>query len=458
MRSEAGDARTRLDVGLGVGTLAVFYPMKSSASNRRSFLKTGVAGIVAAGFAPNFFPARLFGASAPSNKITLGCIGLGAHGIGVNLKSFLQEDDCRIVAVCDVWGRRREEGRKLVDEKYGGPGCAMIADFRSLLARPDIDVAVISTPDHWHVTMAQMALAAGKKVFCEKPTLTIEEGRRLANDVAARKALFAVGLEDRAVIYYHKLAEAVRNGAIGKLQKIKVSLMLKPVFAREEPVKVPDDLDYEMWLGPAPHRPYTPTLTDAQVWRQIRDFSGGSLTDWGAHLVDTAQVANFSEGSSPVAVRGKGVIPPNAVNTVPQTYDITYTYANGVELEVSAGEVSIRLEGTDGWVGNKGWAGPLAASDMNIFRKTYDPKTNKLWPRPNREQRDFLDALKDGRPPMYTAEALHRLCTTLHLGAIAMEVGRPLKWDPVKEEFDDAAANALRTRTMRTDWIKQARG
>lgn len=118
-------------------------------------------------------------------------------------------------------------------------------------------------------------------MFCEKPTLTIAEGRELVNDVAARKALFAVGLEDRAVIYYHKLAEAVRNGAIGKLERIKVSLPIKPIFAREAPVKVPDDLDYEMWLGPAPYRPYTPSLTDAQVWRQIRDFSGGSLTDWG---------------------------------------------------------------------------------------------------------------------------------------------------------------------------------
>jgi hypothetical protein len=260
--------------------LLIFLPMKTSVATRRSFLKSSLAGVFAAGVAPQFIPARLLGANAPSNKITLGCIGLGAHGIGVNLKSFLQQDDCRIVAVCDVWGRRREEARKLVDEKHGGPGCAMIADFRALLARPDIDVAVISTPDHWHVTMAQLALAAGKKVFCEKPTLTIEEGRRLANDVAVRKAMFAVGLEDRAVIYYHKLAEAVRNGAIGKLERIKVSLPTKPVFAREEPVKVPDDLDYEMWLGPAPHRPYTPTLLDPQVWNLNQneltsEFNGG---------------------------------------------------------------------------------------------------------------------------------------------------------------------------------------
>lgn len=433
-------------------------PMKTSASTRRSFLKSGLAGVFAAGLAPQIIPARLLGANAPSNKVTLGFIGLGAHGIGVNLKSFLQQDDAQVVAVCDVYGRRREEARKLVDGHYGRPGCAIIRDFRTLLERPDIDVAVISTPDHWHVTMAQMALAAGKKVFCEKPTLTIAEGRELVTDVARRNAMFAVGLEDRAVIYYHKLAEAVRNGGIGKLRRIKVGLVVKPAFRREEPAAVPSDLDYEMWLGPAPHRPFTPTLTDAQVWRQIRDFSGGSLTDWGAHLVDTAQVANFSENSGPIAVSGKGVIPPDSVNTVPQTYDITYTYANGVTLEVTTGKVSIRFEGTEGWVGNKGWAGPLAASNMAVFRKTYDPKKNKLWPRPEREQRDFLDAIKQGRPPMYTAEALHRLCTTLHLGAIAMELERPLQWDPAKEQFDDAQANALRTRARRDDWKKLARG
>lgn len=444
--------------GLQALRLSSVLPMKTPVHSRRNFIKTGIAGIVAAGVGPQLISARLLGANAPSKQVTLGCIGLGAHGIGVNLKSFLQQDDCRVVAVCDVWGKRREEARKLVDEHYGAPGCAMIADFRALLARPDIDAVVITTPDYWHVPMAQLALAAGKKVFCEKPTLTIAEGRELADDVAARKALFAVGLEDRAVIYYHKLAEAVRNGAIGKLERIKVSLPIKPIFAREEPVKVPDDLDYEMWLGPAPFRPYTASLTDPQVWRQIRDFSGGSLTDWGAHLVDTAQVANFSENSGPVAVRGKGFIPPNSVNSVPQTYDLTYTYANGVELEVTAGEVALRFEGSSGWVGNKGWAGPVAGSDMNVFRKTYDPATNKLWPRRPREQRDFLDVIKGGGEPMYTAEALQRLSTALHVGAIAMELERPLKWDPATEKFDDAAANALRSRPRRDDWKKSARG
>jgi predicted dehydrogenase len=426
--------------------------MNTPSTPRRAFLKSGLVGIVAAGVAPRFVPARLLGAQAPSKKVTLGCIGLGAHGFGVNLKQFLQEDDCQIVAVCDVFASRRAKARQTVDDKYRTKGCAEIADFRALLARPDIDVAVISTPDHWHVTMAQLALAAGKKVFCEKPTLTIAEGRALADDVARRRALFATALEDRSVIQYYKMAEVVRNGGIGKLQRIKVGLPTKPVVPREAPAPVPADLNYEMWLGPAPFRPYSPTLTDAQVWRQIRDFSGGSLTDWGAHLIDTAQVANFSEDSSPVAVTGRGVIPPDVMNTVPHTYQLTYTYANGVVLEVESSQPSIRLEGTEGWVGNKGWLGRLEASNMDVYRKTYDAATSKIWRMRPREHRDFLDCLKNGQPPMYTAEALHRLSTTLHLGAIAMELGRPLKWDPKQEKFDEAPANALRTRARRDDW------
>jgi len=432
--------------------------MKAPLASRRSFLKSGLAGVLAAGAAPRFLPARLFGAQAPSKKVTLGCIGLGAHGFAVNLKQFLQEDDCQVVAVCDVFASRRAKARAAVDGKYGTKGCAEIADFRDLLARPDIDVAVISTPDHWHVPMALLALEAGKKVFCEKPTLTISEGRELAAAVAKHRTLFATGLEDRSVIQYFKMAEVVRNGGIGKLQRIKVGLPTKPVVPREEPAPVPADLNYEMWLGPAPFRPYTPTLTDPQVWRQLRDFSGGSLTDWGAHLIDTAQVANFSEDSSPVAVTGKGVIPPNVMNSVPHTYELTYTYANGVVLEVNSSEPSIRLEGTEGWVGNKGWLGRLEASNLDVFRKTYDPATSKIGRMRPREHRDFLDCIKNGQPPMYTAEALHRLSTTLHLGAIAMELGRPLKWDPRAEKFDDAQANALRSRARRDDWKRLARG
>lgn len=425
--------------------------MKTPHPTRRTFLKHSLAGILAAGTAPPFVSSRVLGATAPSRKTTLGFIGVGTHGLGVNLRSFLQQDDCTVLAVCDVFGSRRAKARQEVEQQTGATGCVEIADFRDVLARPDIDAVVISTPDHWHVPMALMALAAGKHVFCEKPTLTIAEGRELIAAVARSGRVFATGLEDRAVIYYHKLAEVVRNGGIGQLERIRVGLPIKPVYPVEEPAPVPADLNYELWLGPAPYRPYTPGLTDAQVWRQIRDFSGGSLTDWGAHLIDTAQVGNFAENSGPVAVQGKGRIPPNSLNTVPQTYELTYTYANGVVLEVKSGPTFIRFEGTKGWVGNKGWSGPLEASDMELFRRTYDPATNKIWPRRPREQRDFLDSLKSGQPPMYTAESLHRLSTVLHIGAIAMELDRPLRWNPQSEEFSDSQANALRQRPRR-DW------
>lgn len=426
--------------------------MNPSAKTRRAFLKSGLAGILAAGVVPRMLSSRLLGADAPSKKITLGCIGVGKHGLGVNLNSFLHEDDCRVIAVCDVFKSRRIRAQEVVNKHYGTGDCAEIADFRALIARSDIDAVVISTPDHWHVPMAMMALDAGKFVFCEKPTLTIAEGRALADAVAKRRAVFATGLEDRSLIHYHKLAEVVRNGGIGKLERIKVGLPAKPIFPKEEPAPVPDDLNYDLWLGPAPFRPYTPSLTDDQVWRQIRDFSGGSLTDWGAHLIDTAQVGNFAENSGPVAVAGEGVIPPDSMNTVPRDYDLTYTYENGVTMEVNSGSTSIRFEGSAGWVAINGWTGPLEASDMNLFRRTYDPGANKIWSRPNREHRDFLDAIRTGRPPMYTAEALHRLSTVMHIGAISMELHRPLRWDPKTESFDDPKANELRQRPSREDW------
>jgi len=426
--------------------------MKISPS-RRTFIKNGLSGVFSLAVAPMIVRSRALAADAASKKITLGFIGLGAHGYGVNLLSFLQQDDCKVLAVCDVFASRRARAREETEKRYGTSGCKEFADFRDLIAQPDIDAVVISTPDHWHVPMALMALEAGKMIFCEKPTLTIAEGRELATGVAKKNAMFAVGLEDRAVIHYHKLCEIVRNGGIGSLERIRVDLPTKPIIPKEDPVPVPADLDFDLWLGPAPQRAYSPRLTAPEVWRQIRDFSGGALTDWGAHFVDTAQVANFSEDTGPVAVSGKGIIPSDSFNDVPQTFELAYTYANGVVLEVKAASPSIRFEGSKGWVECTGWAGRMAASDPQLLRAKFDAATNRLWPRRPREQRDFLDSIKSGRPPMYTAEALQRLSTTLHVGAISMELGRPLKWDPKTELFDDAQANALRSRTRRNDWM-----
>ena len=210
------------------------------------------------------------------------------------------------------------------------------------------------------------------------------------------------------------------------------------------------DLDI---LGPAAEKPYSPSRPEPQGWRNIRDYSGGKLTDWGAHLLDTAQVANFAELSGPIEVDGKGVIPPNAMNTVPATWNIKYTYGNDVIMHVTSSQPSIRFLGSDGWVGNTGWRGRLLGSDVDIFRKEYTPAENKIWPMPPTEHRNFLDCVRSRKMTTYHPEALHRLSTVMHLGAISMELGRKLKWNPEAEAFeDDAAANKLRSRESRDDW------
>lgn len=424
-------------------------PVPEPRLSRRTFLQRGAATALLVCGRTSGRAAR----PAPSNRITLGFIGTGGHGLGVNLKSFLELDDAQIVAVCDVFADRRQRAREIVEKRYAAAGCREYADFRELLAAPDIDAVVISTPDHWHVPMSMLALQAGKDVMCEKPTLTIAEGRHLANLVKNKNAVFQVGLEDRSVIHYHMLAEWVRNGAIGRLQTIRVGLPAGDIFPKEEPAPVPAGLNYNMWTGPAPFSPYTPTRTGATQWRNIRDYSGGKLTDWGAHLIDTAQVANFAEDSGPIEVEGAGEIPENAMTTTPVNYKLRYQYANGVEMFVESGGVSIRFEGTEGWVGNKGWRGRLEASDESILHTKYAPGTSKLWPRPPSEHRDFLDCVKSRQPTTYSAEAGHRLSTVMHIGNIAMELGRKLRWDPKAEAFiADDAANQLRSRPSRDHW------
>lgn len=421
---------------------------------RRSLLQ---ASLVAA-TAPMFVPARVLGRDggvAPSNRITLGFIGVGGHGHGYNLKTFLYQDDAQAVAVCDVMADRRERAVNTINEKYGTTGCRPYADFRELLAAKDIDAVCISTPDHWHVPISMMAIAAGKDVMCEKPTLTIAEGRALVEAVKKSGRVYQVGLEDRSVIQYHKLAEWVRNGAIGNLRRIYVKLLAGEAFQKEEPVAPPDGLNWNMWLGPAPFHPYTATRTGPQQWRNIRDYSGGKFTDWGSHLMDTAQVANFSELSSPVEVEGTGEIPPpsESMTTRPVNYKLHYKYANGVVMDVESGGVELRFEGDKGWVGNKGWRGRLQASDESILHQKYAPEESKLWPLPVGEHRNFLDCIKSRAATTYTAEHGHRLATAMHIGNIAIELGRKVQWDPEKEKFvNDEAANKLRSRESREDW------
>jgi len=422
-------------------------------STRRTFLQQScaAAAVGAIGF-PTFVSSRVLGKDAPSKRITLGFIGVGGHGLGYNLNHFLKHKDAEVLAVCDVYAKRRASAQNYVRIKSGKEDCKSYADFREILARKDIDAVVISTPDHWHVPLSLLALKAGKDVFCEKPTLTIAEGRELVDTVNEHKAVYQAGIEDRSVPEYHRMCQVVLNGGIGKLRFMDVGLPAGSLFTKEKPAPVPKDLDYNMWLGPAPFKPYTPKRTDRQAWRNIRDYSGGKFTDWGAHLIDTAQVANAAEQSGPVEAHGKGEIPKNAMNTVPSTYEVHYKYANGVEMQVKSGPVRIRLEGDKGWIGNEGWRGKLKASSDAILKATWPAEKDKIWARPPLEHRNFLDCIKSRKTTTYSPEDVHRLSTVMHIGNIAMELGRKLRWDPQSEAFkDDKRANELRSRESR-DW------
>jgi len=389
-----------------------------------------------------------------SERITVGFIGLGGHGIGRNLRMFLAQPDAEPVIFCDVDSRRIEKALEVSRQKRGERfNCPTTRDWREVVTRDGVDAVMISTPDHWHVVISVAAIRAGKDVICEKPTLTIAEGRILADTVRRYGAVFQTSTEDRSLPIYHRMAELVRNGRIGKLRRIYVQLPAGPAEPGDpRPKPVPPELDWDMWLGPAPWAPYREGLHMFR-WRGVRDYSGGTLTDWGAHQLDTAQLANDTERTGPVEVEGVGKRHEKGLYDTFYEFHLTYRYANGVELHVDSGGTGLRFEGTDGWVGNDAWMRPLKASSPEILNSKIGPDEVHLYWCPGGEHRNFLDCVKSRREPYFPAEVGHRCCTIAHMGNIAMELGRKLRWDPEREEFiGDESANRLRSRALRPPW------
>ena len=428
----------------------------SARASRRQFLRKS-SGVAAATLAlPGIIPANVLGkdgAVAPSERITVGFIGTGSHGIHRNLRMYLQQPDAKILTVCDVDSRAIDKAKKEVDKKYGNTDCGTTKDFREILARDDTDTVMISTPDHWHVLMSVMAIKAGKDVQCEKPTLTIEEGKILVKTVREHDKVFQTSTEDRSLPMYHRMAELVRNGRIGKLQRIEVILPKQPGRPGDAtPQPVPPELDWDMWLGPAPEAPYTPDGV-AFNFRWIWAYSGGIICDWGTHLFDTAQWANDTELSGPVEIDGKGTHWEGGLYDTVKDYDVTYKYGNGVVMTCKPGSPSIKFTGTDGWVGNTGWRGKVQASSDEILNSVIGEDEIKLFTNPAGEHRNFLDCVKSRQDPYFPVDIGHRVSTVCHLGNLSIRLGRKLKWDPEKEQFlDDAEASAMMSRPMRAPW------
>lgn len=468
---------------------------------RRDFLCTAAAAVAA----PYIIPGSSLGlanTTAPSNRITVGLIGCGGHGVGWNLDEIFRSSDVQVVAVCDVDSKRLAAAKKKVDDHYGAifgkdyRECHAESDFRKLILREDIDAVDNCTPDHWHVIPSIMAAKCGKDIICEKPlTLFIDEGKALCKVVREHGRVFQTASENRSIDVYRRLIELVRGGVVGKLKHIEVRLPrgnsnLRVLGEAKEHARLravekpPAHLDYDMWLGQAPTMPYVPARVHGN-FRWHSAFSGGILADWGAHLCDLAQWGHNTEHTGPVEVEGKGDFPPSdSVYNTPATLDVRYKYADGVTMTVSAGRgdldprkrhdgpvvgrtisPGIRFEGTDGWIESHHWRGTLKASRRDMLDVQIDPEKLKLYC-PSEivgrresiggEHRNFYDCVKSREDCYAPAEIGHRSITIAHIGNISMLLGRKLQWNPEGEKFvNDEQANAMLTREQREPWTMQ---
>ena len=434
---------------------------------RREFLRSAVVattGVALVG--PTIVPTSVFGANAPSSRITVGMIGMGRQAFYSNLKSFLNSPDTQVVAVCDVDAWRLDNAYKAVEKHYAKgrrsdtfKGYSAYKDFSELLARTDIDAVMISTPDHWHVPMAIAAAKAGKDICCEKPlTLSIAEGRALSDTVRRYKRVFRTDSEFRSHSCFQRACELVLNGRIGKVYTIRTGVPAGDIACSPQPIMaVPEELDYELWLGPAPLAPYTLKRVhprhsyDRPGWMRVRDYCEGMVTNWGAHLNDIAQWGNGTDRTGPIEVEGSGKYPSDGLWNVLLDFEVRYKYANGVELIYKIGRPYVRFEGTDGWVEADYSSRSLKTHPESILKSPIRPDEIHLPLKD--EKRDFIDAVKTRGQTLEDAEVGHRTTSLCQLGHIAIQLGRKLRWDPDAEWFiNNDAANRLLSRPMRSPW------
>lgn len=359
------------------------------------------------------------------------------------MRAFIAEPDVQVVAVCDVDGRHREKARIQAGLSAG----SAYNDFRRVLARSDIDAVVISTPDHWHVPIAVAAARAGKDIYCEKPlTLTIAEGRTLCEQVRRHNRVFQVGSQQRSESGFNLACELVRSGKIGELEIVKVGLPGSRSIGPQPVMPVPEGFDYDMWLGPAPWKPYTKARCHGK-FRHIFDYSGGKFIDWGAHHLDIVQMALGADNSGPLEIEGTGQFPSDGIYDTALSYSVDFTYADGTKVNaLTSHRGGILFEGSEGWIFvNRGVIDGHPKSLLQTNRITQHKKPTHY--------RDFLDCVKLRKDPVAPVEAGHSSSTACHLGNISMLLGRKLRWDPQREQFiNDATAQRMTARSMRSPW------
>lgn len=418
---------------------------------RRSFLKgTAAAGATVA--IPSIVPASVFGANAPSSRIVMGAIGVGSQGTG-DMQGFLGKPEVQMVAVCDVEKSHRDRAKKIVDGRYGNKDCTAYLDFRDLIGRGDLDAVLLALPDQWHAIPAIAAARAGLDIHGQKPLArSIREGRAICDAVHRYGRVWQTGSQQRSDYKFRRACELVRNGRIGKILKVEVGLPtgggtdVKPVMP------VPEGLDWNFWLGPAPYVPYRGV--SHWDWRWIMDYSGGQLTDWAGHHIDIAHWGMAWDYTGPVEIEGKGNYPTEGLYNVATQYKFACTYADGTVMTVANNQ---QLTQGAKWYGETGWIhvnrGGLNASDEKILREEIGPNETRLYESRDHKQ-NFLDCVKSRELTICPAEVGHRSISVALLGEIAMLTGRKIKWDPKNEKIiGDPEASALLGRSYREPWV-----
>jgi hypothetical protein len=396
----------------------------SKTLSRRQFLKASAATLAL----PYFIPGSALGKNGrtpPSERVVMGGIGIGNQG-GGDQGAFLGRDDVQYVAVCDVKKAVREGSKNRIDQHYGDKGCTPYTDFRALLARPDIDAVHVATPDHWHAVIVTAACRAGKDVYCQKPeSLTIREGRTMV-ETARRFNRVVSGGSQRVMGDYMNTVRKCWSGEIGTPKEVFVNCggPSQPCYLPGEPT--PEGIDWDMWLGPAPYAPYHPYRISGSFaingtsWRSWREYSGGGMTDWGAHHFGGMMFAVNKMEEGPVEI-----IPPDGKD---YKY-LTYRFADGMLL-YHGSRVDVVGDGK-----------PIAPREIPRYRGT-----GGIYG-------DFIECVRTREKPFRDIERAHRTASICHLGNICYLLNRPLKWDPVKEEFPgDEQANRLRDRARREPW------
>ena len=416
--------------------------------SRRAFLAAG------AGFGLfNVVPASVLGADAPSNRVTMALIGAGNMGMG-NMRAFLGMPDVRVLAVCDVNREKRARGKAEVDNRYGNRACATYRDFRDVCMRDDVDAVIVATPDHWHAVIGVYAANCGKDIYGEKPfSHDLREGRALVRAVERNGRVWQTGSWQRSSGEMRRAVELVKNGRIGKIARVEVGLPSGGRGPAATPgAPVPDGLDWDMWVGPAPERPFEGVYD--WHWRWVSDWGGGQLMDWIGHHGDIAQWGLGTDLSGPVKFEGSAPDDREGIYDTPKSYKIECEYANGVKMTVANDGNGVKM-GTK-WIGENGewvWVnrGHFDASTRALRESRIEAGEIRL--KSPGHQREFIDCVKSRAATLTPAEIAHRSASIGHLCRAAIATGRKIVWDPATERIvGDAAADRLLERPLRAPW------